>query len=52
MEFGSSLLGESAKTEYDTVAGCFPFDFSCFLNIGKDDPYVLDELVQTPIVCK
>ena len=52
VEFGNSLLGESAKVEINQETGYFVFDFSCSLNVSIADPLILDEIAQTPIVGK
>lgn len=50
VEFASTLLGESPKVELNAESGFYIFDFICHLKVCDSDPFMLDEIAQTPIV--
>eukprot|EP00794_Sanderia_malayensis_P017853 gene17853-19636_t len=50
IEFGSTIVGESQKYEYDQDNGVTQYDYECSLSMIVADPLILDELVQTPLV--
>ena len=50
LEFGTTVIGESPKCENDIARGITSFDFGCSMNVAVNDPIMLDELAQLPIV--
>ena len=50
LEFGTTVIGESPKCENDATKGVTTFDFECNMNVTVNDPVMIDELVQYPIV--
>ena len=50
LEFGTAVIGESSKCENDAVKGSTSFDFECSMIVNVNEPTMLDEFVQSPIV--
>lgn len=50
LEFGTSVIGESPKCENDSTRGITSFEYECSMNIAVNDPIMLDDLVQFPLV--
>ena len=50
LEFGATVIGESPKCENDSAKGLTTYDFDCNMNVNVNDPVILDDLVQSPIV--
>eukprot|EP00112_Aurelia_sp_Birch-Aquarium-sp1_P022072 Seg6102.1 transcript_id=Seg6102.1/GoldUCD/mRNA.D3Y31 product="Cilia- and flagella-associated protein 70" protein_id=Seg6102.1/GoldUCD/D3Y31 len=49
-EFGTQVLGESPKCERDSQTGITEFNFECSFDFAINDPVVLDDFTQSPIV--
>ena len=50
VEFGTNVLGESAKIETDAENDSIILDFSCHMNVVVTEPFVFDEISQKPVV--